>query len=295
MFVHAQQIAHSSIIDDTKAFWNPASIGLTPHMKTDVWLRQQWFGFGGTAPRTGFIGVEYPFVDNNMTLGGMATFDQSGPIKKTGMQVNYSYQLRGVLNDEAMLSLGIKTGAHQYSFNKNDVLYNDNDDILLNDNTSTLYPTFGAGMYYKSTTEEWYETVFYAGVAYQQIFATDVLVNDFNQERQNHIFMNIGTKIYSSESYVEPSLAVNYTAPEIINFIAKIKYEMRNRFWMGFGYSSVSEISLEGGYILDDFGNRNSQLKIGMVGHIGVSEGSSQFGPGAEIYAAYLFDLDRRR
>jgi len=88
-------------------------------------------------------------------------------------------------------------------------------------------------------------------------------------------------------------LIINYTNPEIVDFIATAKYEMRNTFWMGFGYSSVSDISVEGGYILDDVGSRDSQLRLGIIGHIGVSEGASNFGPGAEVYVAYLFDMDR--
>jgi len=290
----AQQIAHTSIFEGTKAYWNPAAIGLTPHFKTDVWLRQQWLGFGSTAPRTGYIGAEYPFLDMNMTAGGMITFDQTGPVSKTGLQVNYAYQLKGVLTEEAILSLGIKAGGQQYAFGKDDVVFNDAGDVLLQaDKTSTIFPTVGAGVFFKSSTEEWYQNVFFAGLAYHQLYSTDVLVNGFNQKRQSHIFLNLGSRIYSPDSYVEPSLIVNYTNPEIVDFIATVKYEMRNTFWMGFGYSSVSDISLEGGYILNDFGSRDSQLRLGIIGHMGVSEGASSFGPGAEIYVAYLFDMDR--
>jgi len=163
----AQQIAHTSIFDGTKAYWNPAAIGLTPHFKTDVWLRQQWLGFGSSAPRTGYIGAEYPFLDMNMAAGGMVTFDQTGPVSKTGLQLNYAYQLKGVLSEDAILSLGIKAGAHQYAFGKDDVLFNDSGDILLqSDQTSTFYPAVGAGVFYKSSTEEWYQNVFFAGLAY---------------------------------------------------------------------------------------------------------------------------------
>jgi len=289
----AQQLAHTSTFEGTKAYWNPAATAITPHMQTDLWFRQQWVGFGSTAPRTGYIGFQMPFVDQNMGAGGMVHFDQTGPVSKTGLQLNYNYQLRGILREDAQLSLGISAGFNQYAFNKDNVIFNDANDVLLQANTnSILYPTIGAGLYYLSSTDTYYDNVFYFGLSYNQLYATDVLINDFNQERERHMIFNMGTKIYSSESYVEPSLTVNVTSPEIVNFIAAIKYELRDRFWAGIGYSSVSELVLQGGYVIDRIASRYDQLRIGIIGNVGINDAISNFGPGTEIYIAYRFEVD---
>jgi len=262
-------------------------------MQTDLWFRQQWVGFGSSAPRTGFIGFQFPFVDQNMAAGGMITFDQTGPVSKKGIILNYAYQLKGVLSEDAQLSLGFSGGFQQYAFSSSDVLYYDLEDVLLlGDNTSAFYPTVGGGIYYLSSTDTYYENVFFFGLSYNQIYATNVLVNSFNQERQNHIVFNIGSKIYSSNSYLEPSLTVNITNPEIIDFILGARYEMKNTFWAGLGYSSVNDVMVEGGYIIDRFGGRNGQLKLGVIGNIGIGENINSFGPGAEIYIAYMFQVD---
>ncbi len=288
----SQQIAHTSIFEGTKAYWNPAATGITPHVKTDLWFRQQWLGFGSNAPRTGYIGFQYPFVDMSMAAGGMLTFDQTGPVSKTGIILNYNYQLRGFLAENAQLSLGISAGGQQYSFSSGDVLFYDVNDVLLQgSNTSSFYPTIGAGMYYMSTREEYYENVFFLGISYNQIYSTDVLINQFNQKRENHIVFNLGSKIYTENTYIEPSLTVNITNPEIIDFIAAAKYEMRDVFWAGIGYSSVGELVIQGGYILDRFGSRYGQLKIGVIGNIGINESAGEFGPGTEIYIAYRFEV----
>jgi len=289
--MQAQQQAYTSIFEGTKAYWNPAGAGVLPYMKTDVWFRQQWLGFGSTAPRTGFIGFEYPFSDMNMAAGAMVTFDQTGPVSKKGLNLNYNYQLRGFLTEEGQLSLGIRAGFQQYAFSKDDVLFYDtNDQLLQANNTSTIYPTVGAGFYYMSTTDEYYDNMFYFGGSYNQIYTTDVLINQFNQKRENHIVFNIGSKIYSPDSFIEPSLTVNYTNPEFIDFIAAARYEMRNAFWAGIGYSSVSEVSVEGGVILDKFGGRYGQLRAGVIGNISISDEIGNFGPGAEIYISYRFE-----
>lgn len=292
-FATAQQTPYTSLFDGTKAYWNPAATGSTPHMQTDVWFRQQWLGFGSTAPRTGFIGFQMPFVDQNMAAGGMVTFDQTGPVSKVGLLLNYAYQLRGVLSEDSQLSLGISGGFQQYSFSNTDVIFYDVNDVLLQDGaTSSLYPTVGAGIHYLSSTDEYYENVFFFGLSYNQLYATNVLVNGFNQERRNHMVLNVGSRIYSRESYIEPSLTVNVTSPEFVDFIAGAKYELENVFWAGLGYSSVNELMIQGGVIIDRFGSRDGQLKLGVIANIGVSDNISNFGPGAEFYAAYMFDMD---
>jgi len=290
---HGQQIAHTSTFEGTKAFWNPAATAITPAMQTDVWFRQQWLGFGSTAPRTGYVGFQMPFTDLSMGAGGMVHFDQTGPVSKAGLQLNYSYQLKGILRENSQLSLGISGGFQQYSFNKDNVIFNDQNDVLLQANsTSALYPTIGAGLYYMSSTDAYYENSFYFGLSYNQLYSTDVLINDFNQQRERHVIFNIGSKIYGDDSFIEPSLTVNVTTPEIINFIAAAKYEMRDRFWVGLGYSSVSELVLQGGYVIDRIASRYDQLRIGIIGNIGINDSVSNFGPGTELYISYRFDVD---
>lgn len=290
---YGQQIAHTSTFEGTKAFWNPAATAITPAMQTDVWFRQQWLGFGNTAPRTGYVGFQMPFTDLSMGAGGAVHFDQTGPVSKAGLQLNYSYQLKGILRENSQLSLGISAGFQQYSFNKDNVIFNDPNDVLLQaNNTSALYPTVGAGLYYMSSTEAYYENNFFFGLSYNQLYSTDVLINDFNQRRERHVIFNIGSKIYGDESFIEPSLTVNVTTPEIINFIAAAKYEMRDRFWVGLGYSSVSELVLQGGYVLDRIASRYDQLRIGIIGNVGINDSVSNFGPGTELYISYRFEVD---
>ena len=288
----AQQLAQSTFVEEAKHYWNPAATGVDENMRTSLFFRQQWLGFGSSAPRTGFLSFQYPFVDMNMSAGAIINFDQTGPVSKKGLQLTYAYKLKEVLGEDSQLSLGINAGFQQYVFNPSGEIFNDEGDQLLQGGSSSaLYPAIGAGVYYLSSTREYYENVFFVGFAYRNAFTTDVLVNESNQERERHIHFNVGTRVYQQDSYIEPSISVNYSKPDLIDIRAGLRYEMQDAFWAGLGYSTNNEVSFQGGVILPEFGNRYGSLRIGALGNFGISDSLSVFGPGFEFFIGYGYDL----
>lgn len=288
----AQQRPQASHFSETRQYWNPAMTGQDQFMRTDVFFRQQWLGFAG-APTTAFINLQYPFIDMNMSAGAAIEYDQTGPVNKTGLRLNYAYHLNGFLGEEARLSLGIDGGLHQYAFNPNGEIFNDEGDILLTNNSNTsFYPSIGFGAFYQSNVNEYDENVLYFGMAYRDAFTTDVLVNDQNQDRARHLFLNIGTRVYGYDSYIEPNIIINYVSPEIVDIMVNAKYEMRDLFWMGLGYSSVNDLAFQGGFIFDEFGSRYGKLRVGALGNVNITDKINEFGPGFEFFMSYMYDID---
>lgn len=288
----AQQLAQSTFVEEAKHYWNPAATGVDENMRTSLFFRQQWIGFGSSAPRTGFVSVQYPFVDMNMSAGAIINFDQTGPVSKKGLQLTYAYKLKGIIGDESQLSLGINAGFQQYVFSPSNQVFNDiNDQLLLGSNSSALYPAVGAGVYYLSSTKEYDENVFFAGFAFRNAFTTDVLINDNNQVRERHIHFNIGARVYQQNSYIEPSITVNYSKPDLLDIRAGLRYEMEDAFWAGLGYATNNEVSFQGGVVIPEFGNRYGSLRIGGLGNFGISDSISSFGPGFEIFVGYAYNL----
>ena len=288
----SQQMAQSTFFENAKHYWNPAVTAVDHNMRTSLFFRQQWLGFGG-GPRTGFLSFEYPFVDMNMSAGALVNFDQTGPVSKKGLQLTYAYKVKDFLGDDSQLSLGINAGFQQYVFDPASQIFNDVDDVLLQGSSSSaLYPAIGGGVYFLSNTREYDGNVFFAGLAYRNAFTTDVLINGSNQQRERHIHFNVGTRVYQRYSFIEPSITVNYTAPDLVDIRAGLRFEMEDTFWGGLGYSTTSELSIQGGFIIPEFGNRYAKLRIGALGNIGLGEDVSEFGPGFEIFVGYLYDLD---
>ena len=289
---NSQQMAQSSFVDEAKHYWNPAATGIDHNMRTSLFFRQQWLGFGG-GPRTGFLSFQYPFVDMNMSAGAIVNFDQTGPVSKKGLQLTYAYKLKDFLGDDSQLSLGINAGFQQYAFDPASQIFNDVDDVLLQGSSSSaVYPAIGGGVYFLSNTKEYDGNVFFAGLAYRNAFTTDVLINGSNQKRERHIHFNVGTRVYQRYSFIEPSITVNLTAPDQVDIRAGLRFEMEDAFWGGLGYSTTNEISIQGGVIFPEFGNKYAKLRIGALGNIGISDDVKEFGPGFEIFVGYLYDID---
>jgi len=289
----AQQLAQSTFVEEAKHYWNPAATGVDHIMRTSLFFRQQWLGFGSSAPRTGFVSFQYPFIDMNMSAGAIINFDQTGPVSKKGLQLTYAYKLKEILGEDSQLSLGINAGFQQYVFDPSSQIFNDGQDALLQGSSSSaLYPAIGAGIYYLSSTREYDENVFFAGFAFRNAFTTDVLINDNNQARERHVHFNLGTRVYQQDSYIEPSITVNYSKPDLVDIRAGLRFELEDTFWAGLGYSTTNEVSFQGGVVLPGFGNKYGSLRIGALGNIGISSNIGDFGPGFEIFVGYAYDLD---
>ena len=229
----------------------------------------------------------------NMAAGAIVNFDQTGPVSKKGLQLTYAYKLKDFLGDDSQLSMGINAGFQQYVFNPSTQIFNDAQDVLLQgSSSSTIYPTIGGGVYFLSNTKEYDGNVFFVGLAYRNAFTTDVLINGSNQKREKHIHFNIGTRVYQRYSFIEPSITVNMVKPDQVDIRAGLRFEMEDAFWGGLGYSTTNEVSIQGGFIIPDFGNRYAKLRIGVLGNIGISADVKEFGPGFEIFVGYLYDID---
>ncbi len=287
----AQQLANSSHISETRASWNPAFTAVGNDMIFDGFFRTQWIGFSG-APISGFASFQYPLLDYNMSGGAILNFDKTGPVSKMGIQLNYAYKLKEVLSKYGQMSLGISANFQQYSFDGNNAVINDFDDnLILNNRVSSFFPAIGAGFYYTSNVREYKGNTFFIGGAINQLYTTDVLIDEFDQVRQKHIHFNIGGRFYSYDSYVEPMITANVVQPDIIDVLYSLRYEKENLFWAGLGFSGTGMAAMQGGIILDKFGNKYAKLKIGILANYGLTSSLANTGAGTELYVSYNFDM----
>lgn len=289
--ISAQQLPHLSMFTESHSFWNPAMTAPGNDFVADVFVRRQWLGFAD-APLTGFVGVQMPFDRYNMSAGGYIFYDKTGPISKFGANFNYAYKIKEMLGDYSQLSLGLNAGLQQYAYSGSNLIVNDPNDQLLNirDN-SAFFPSFSVGFYYLSDTRSYRaDNTTFIGLSINQILKSNLLVRDWNQVRNTHLFFNFGTRLYSTSSFFEPSLAVNYVSPEIMDILLNVKVEFRDLFWAGLGYSSVNELTIQGGYIVKDPAGKYTSLRLGVLANIGANKDLSRFGPGMELFVRYMFE-----
>jgi len=288
--LNAQQLPNSSHIADTRIMWNPAFTAVGKNIIADAFVRMQWLGFEG-APFSGFASLQYPINKYNMSAGAIVHYDKTGPVSKTGLQLNYAYKLKEFLGKYGQLSLGLSANFQQYAFNPSNLIFNDQNDFLLNNvRQSSFFPSIGTGFFYVSNTREYRGNSFFVGAAVNQLFTTDVLVNDFDQVRQKHIHFNVGGRIYGDDMYLEPMITANLVQPDIIDILYGLRYEMRDAFWAGFGFSGSKILGIQGGVILPNLGDNYGQMRIGALANVGLSSAVQQAGPGVEFYISYSFE-----
>ena len=289
---HSQQLTHTTVFQELHHIWNPAFTAPGTKMQVATFYRQQWVGFEG-APNTAVISITHPFVDNNMSVGGAIISDWTGNINKTGVQANYAYKLKEILNRDDQLVLALNGYFHQYRFDASQATTFVVDDPLVGNNTQSKFlPSFGAGIAYFSGTEEYNsDNLFYVGFSTLQLLSSDVLLETGNAQRQVHYFANMGTKLFGYDHYIEPSFQVNYVNPQLIDYVIGAKFEKEEAFWGGVSFSSVNDFAVNGGIILDEIGGRYTQLKIGVLASLN-GGAISNAGASFEFFAAYTLDLD---
>jgi type IX secretion system PorP/SprF family membrane protein len=285
----AQQIGNSSHLPETRIAWNPAVTAFDNFGVFDAFFRMQWLGFSG-APVTGFVSAQYPLVRQNMSVGGVLHFDQTGPVSKFGVQLNYAYKLKEVLGRHDQLSLGISANFQQYVFNASGLISNEaNDPLLQAQRHSSFFSSAGLGFFYNSNQRAYRGNSFFTGFSINQGLTTKVLVNESDQRRERHFHFTAGGNIYGYNGFVQPAITANMVSPDIIDILYSLKYEMKDSFWAGAGYASSGMMTIQGGVIMNEFGSRNSDLRLGVLANYGISSGLSRLGPGFEFYIGYNF------
>lgn len=153
-FSNAQQLPLTTPIQDLHHIWNPAFTAPGTKLDASIYFRKQWVGFEGS-PTTAVGSIQYPFEDLNMSAGALIISDNTGPVSKTGLQLNYAYKLRELINRDDQLVFGINGYFHQFRLNSSSLVVQDTDDLLTTTSTQTKFvPAFGVGIAYFSNTED---------------------------------------------------------------------------------------------------------------------------------------------
>lgn len=102
--------------------------------------------------------------------------------------MNYAYKLKEVLSRYGQLSLGLSANFQQYGYNGSNEIFNDvNDPLILGKRSSAFFPSIGGGFFYTSNVREYKGKYLLYRYNELQTYATDVLVNSFDQTRCKNI------------------------------------------------------------------------------------------------------------
>lgn len=259
--------------------------------------RQEWMGFRD-APRTATMYVQYPFEREKTSLGGYFMHDNASPVIFNTLGLTYAYRLQlGRRRGLEQLSIGLNATISHFFVNALDIITNDPDDNLVPAGENhQISPNFGVGLFYTSySRDEFDRSFFFAGAAVNQILPSAVLIDDFgsvaNLKRTMHGNAVIGGRIVNDGLYVQPSVWVNYSAPNIFDVNLAVKLEWEEAFWAGVNFSSTQTVAVQGGFIVRNDFTKDGTLRIGTLSTFNIGQFGKFRGLGFEFYLAYRFDL----
>lgn len=237
--VSAQQLAQQSqyMLNDYPL--NPAIAGTKEYSPLRISIRNQWAGFEGGGPKTQMISFHSNYLEN-MGLGGILINDITGPLTRTGLELDYSYRIR--VNKESQLSFGLSAKAIQYTLEGDEITTELDGDPVFNGATEKiLVPDAGFGLYYYTSTYRF-------GIAIPQLFHSK-LNYESDQERLNkevrHYTLTGGYDLaLNKDLKLTPSFLMRtiFTAPTQFDINLMVKY--RDLFFIGGSYRIKDAIVL---------------------------------------------------
>ncbi len=278
-FLFAQQVPLPGMIRTTDYLWNPALAGHPGEWGAHANYQQSWLGFEG-APITALVGGTVNWKKQNMALAGDILFDQTGPLRFTGLSVAYKYQLNpGFLDDDDRISFGILGTLGQRRYDGTQAKVSDQIDPLLTGEAGGQFDfNAGAGILYRTVADDDVdESHFFVGLAASQLIPNSLSFNDVSPY-SNRVHGNavLGWRT-ANYLYFDNTFWLNYANPSLFNLGYQFRVENPDAFWAGLNLNSSLNFGLETGVILDGSWANADQFRIGALASYNVgSSGSNQ-------------------
>jgi type IX secretion system PorP/SprF family membrane protein len=258
---------------------NPAYAGSRDALTVTLLHRSQWVDFGG-APTTQTVTMHAPVFNDMFSLGASIVNDVIGPVRNTGLFVDYAYRFQ--LTEYSKLAFGLKVGFNNLQANLMGIRLADAtpDPAFASDIDGRISPNVGFGVYYSKDK-------FYMGLSTPKLFSTNYTgsTNSTFYKEQMHYFFIAGSSYSISEAYeFIPTTFVKITksAPVEADFTATFLYE--NKFSMGAMYRTNDALGLLAGISL------NEQLYMGYSFDWSFVNSTSKYNKGShELVLRYDF------
>lgn len=142
----AQQLPVYSQFMYNKQLINPAAFDEKEDLLIKVHHRSQWVSFEG-APVNQTLSGQKRITKKHYGIGGHLFNDIYGPVRNTGINLNYNYHMR--LADSLFFSLGLAGAVYQYYMDRDKMRMIDETDMLIPDavNGSSIIPDASFGTY----------------------------------------------------------------------------------------------------------------------------------------------------
>ncbi len=124
--------------------FNPAYAGSKEHLTVNLLHRSQWVGLEG-APSTQSFCVHSPLKNQHIALGFSMINDKIGASGSTDLNTDYAYRVK--MRNGWLWSLAVQASMTNWRSNWDKLNLEHVGDDVFNQNISSWFPNFGAGVY----------------------------------------------------------------------------------------------------------------------------------------------------
>ena len=184
-----------------------------------------------------------------MGIGGYLFTDITGPTRRSGINLSYSYHFQ--IKSDITLSLGINAGILNYSVDGTEIIFeNNSDEIFSPTEEDGINPDAGFSFYL-------YGKDFFFGASAPQLIRSKL---DFENSLEdpagrlsNHYFV-MGGYTYELNDQIDlrPSFLLKYVNPTPLQYEVTLRGVYEKMAWLGVTYRRSDAIGILAGYILND-------------------------------------------
>lgn len=228
---YTQQLQTSSLYDMQGILHNPAVAGSVKHGIVGASYRTMWEGIsGGPQTATVFGSAFIPKV--KVGIGGYLYSDKTGPTKRTGVQMSYSYHIPA--GENGSISLGLEARGQQFSYDKAKLQESlgANDPVLAGAENRFKFDA-GAGIAY--TTKK-----FQAGISVSQLIQSklDLYTGNLSTSETGRLYRHYYFHGHykwdvDGNTNIIPNLMVIYLPNAPAELQGGVRVEHRDVFWWG--------------------------------------------------------------
>lgn len=229
----AQQLPHFSQYMINDYVMNPAIGGSRDYVEGKSNNRYQWVGITD-APRTYVLSLQGPTKNRKMGIGGYLYTDITGPTRRTGVDLSYSYHIK--VSEKIKLSFGVAGGLLQFAVDGSKINLRDEGDFALSNGLqSVIVPDFSAGFYL-------YSEKFYVGASAPQMLRSRLQFFDYptSSRLSEHYYAMAGYHLKITEDFeFEPSALVKFVKPAPVQYDIGGRFNYKQRVWIGGAYRNL--------------------------------------------------------
>ncbi|MCG8410046.1 MAG: type IX secretion system membrane protein PorP/SprF [Bacteroidales bacterium] len=209
---------------------NPAYAGTRDAMNALLLSRIQWVGIEG-APRSFDFTMHTPFNKYKMGLGASIVSDSYGPVDNYYINFNYAYRVN--LNENLILSMGIRGGIYNYYVGLKSLNIEQIDPTFVNNVNKIIRPNAGLGFFL-------YAKDFYAGLSIPRLFETDLnnssSSSDKSQQTRHYFLMGAYIWEINNDFKLKPSGLCKIVQGSPISLDITVQTLYKDRYWFGINY-----------------------------------------------------------